>query len=134
MRTRLAAWLLLIAFAASPAWANGYHRCMGNDGVPVYSDQPCEDIGANKRPELAPTPDQANIGRLHARVCARTVDALAHDMQLALVAHDANQLAAFYHWPGTSNEESEAVFKRLQEIVDRPFQSVAWIKPNLKTE
>ena len=125
---RISALLILLWMAASPAQAGGLHRCVDANGVAVFSDQPCEDIGAIVRRDAAPASGSASTGRLHARTCARTPDSLLHGLKIAIAAGDVNQLSAFYHWPGLGTAEADEILRRLQEIAGRPIVSAELVR------
>jgi hypothetical protein len=131
MRQLFAAALLFLAVVALPARATDLNRCIGADGHPVFTDKPCEDLGATVRPEpaAAPTSGTSTAERAHPRDCARTTDTLQKGLQAAIAAGDVNQVAAFYHWPGISSAESEEILKRLQVIAARPVLSLDLIRP-----
>ena len=131
MRPLLAALFLLLAVIAPPARATDLNRCVGADGHSVFTDKPCEDVGAKVRPEpaAAPTSGTAVADRTRSHDCARTTDALRNGLQAAVAAGDVNQVAAFYHWPGITSAESEDILKRLQAIAARPLLSLNLIRP-----
>jgi hypothetical protein len=124
--------ILLIGLwmAALPAQANGLHRCVDANGGPIFSDQPCENIGASVRPETAPASGAAGTGRLHAHTCAHTAEGLLRGFKIAVATGDVNQLSAFYHWPGIGNAEADEILKRLQQIAGRPIVSAELVLPH----
>ena len=114
-------FLLLLACALAPDAAVAQVRqCVGADGVLVYSDRKCEDIGARERPAL---PAAEGIGDLRpARGgCSRSVQDLAHALGSALQAGDANQVAGVYDWAGMSTANGYRVMERLEAIARRPL-------------
>jgi hypothetical protein len=139
MRLLIAAVLLSLAVMMVPARAADLNRCIGADGNPVFTDKPCEDVGATLRPQppaaapsgSAPAGSGPSTMRLaHSRDCARTPDALREGLRSALATGDVNQVAAFYHWPGISSAESEGILTRLQTIAARPLLSLDLIRPH----
>jgi len=124
MRLLVVALIFVFAFVALPARAAGVHRCIGAHGDAIFTDQPCEDIGAVVRPEPVPAFGATNPQRVHAHDCARTVDDLRRGLEAALAAHDVNRIAGFYQWAGIGSEESALLLKRLQEIANRPLTAV----------
>jgi hypothetical protein len=126
MRTPIIASLFLFAAPMAQAHPGDLNRCVDAQGHAVFTDKPCEELGATAR---APTPtpvDPMAPGRPHVHVhdCAGDMKELKDGLEGALVAADVNRVAAFYYWPGTSGAESEGILKRLQAIVARPFVSV----------
>ena len=114
-------FLLLLACALAPDAAVAQVRqCVGADGVLVYSDRKCEDIGARERPAL---PAAEGIGALRpARGgCSRSVQDLVHALGSALQAGDANQVAGVYDWAGMSTANGYRVMERLEAIARRPL-------------
>ncbi len=128
MRLIAIPFFLLLAIAPLPAHASGLHRCVDANGGPIFSDQPCEDLGAKVRSEAAPASGAASTGRLHVRSCARTPDGLLRGLKIALATGDVNQLSAFYHWPGIGSAEADEILKRMQEIVARPLVSAELVR------
>ena len=122
--------LILLWMAVLPAHASGLHRCVDANGGTVFSDQPCEDIGAITRPDAAPASGSANTGRLHAHTCAHTADGLLHGLKIAIASGDVNQLSAFYHWPGIGNAEADEILKRLQQIAGLSIVSAELVRPH----
>jgi hypothetical protein len=134
MRLLIAAVLLSLAAIVLPAHAADLNRCIGADGHPVFTDKPCEDVGATLRPQppaAAPAgSSQAPMQLAHSRDCARTTDALRDGLRTALATGNVNQVAAFYHWPGISGAESEGILTRLQTLAARPLLSLDLIRPH----
>lgn len=127
MRPFVLLLLLSIALCIRPAHAsNGLNRCIGADGTSIFTDRKCEDIGAVQRADPAPVPGNTgeSYSRLSASMCARQPDDLLAGIGNAIGAGDVNQVAAYYHWPGVSAEESITIFKRLQALVDHPLLSI----------
>jgi hypothetical protein len=120
--------LIGLWMAFSPAHASGLHRCVDANGAPIFSDQPCEDIGAKVRQDAAPASGAASAGRLHVRTCARTPEGLLRGLKIALAAGDVNQLSAFYHWPGIGTAEADEILKRMQQLIGRPLVSAELIR------
>jgi hypothetical protein len=120
--------LVLLWIVVSPAHAGGLHRCVDANGSPIFSDQPCEDLGASARRESAPASGAASTGRLHARTCARTPEGLLRGLKIALAAGDVNQISAFYHWPGIGTTEADEILKRMQQLIGRPLVSAELIR------
>ena len=118
--------LMLMSSAQSAHASNGLNRCIGSDGISIFTDQKCEDIGAVQRTDPAPVAGNMGNGfsRLQANACARKPGDLLRGVQNAINAGDVNQVAAFYHWPGVSSAASLQIFQHLQRLVEHPVLSI----------
>jgi hypothetical protein len=126
MRTLVIASLFLLAAPMAHAHPGDLNRCVDNQGHAVFTDKPCEELGATARAP-APTPADSTAPakpHVHAHDCANDLKELKDGLEAALLAADVNRFAAFYYWPGTSGAESETILKHLQGIVARPLVSV----------
>lgn len=128
---------VLILLALALAWSHAaqakgeIHRCEGANGINIFTDQKCEDIGAAPRadPVSNGTSGPVNSARLRVTSCPRTTQDLLYGIENAIAAGDVNQLAAFYHWPGTSASASERILKRLGALTERPLLSIDLLAP-----
>ncbi|GAA4795521.1 DUF4124 domain-containing protein [Lysobacter hankyongensis] len=98
------------------------NRCTGPGGSTIYTDQPCDSIGATAR--LPRGAGAGNVGGARRGGCARSVQELIHDITNAIDTRDVNRLGAVYHWPGHSPESGYRVLDQLQAIVDRPLVDI----------
>ena len=130
--TCLAILLLALACPAAPAAENagallsgsgGLRRCIGSDGVPIFSDRRCEDLQATESVAAPEVAVRAGVA-LRVRSCARNQDDLLFGVRAALENHDANRLAEFYHWSGMGNAEGYRLMQRLSTFSDRPLVDV----------
>ncbi|MBS0194155.1 MAG: hypothetical protein JSR34_07890 [Proteobacteria bacterium] len=124
------AWLMCGTAHAKPGDIN---RCVGADGRAIFTDQPCEQLGATVRttaPEISGTHRLSGTTptRVHVRDCARTLPALVQGVQSALVTGDVNRLAGYYQWTGMGAASADAVLDRLQAIAARPFVSMSLLR------
>lgn len=132
---RLLCCLIFVALALAwprPAHAKGeIHRCEGAGGISIFTDQKCEDMGAVPRadPVGIGGPGSPNSARLRVSSCPRTTQDLLYGIENAIAAGDVNQLAAFYHWPGTSASGSTGILKRLDTLVGHPLLSIDLLAP-----
>lgn len=94
------------------------HRCAAPNGETIYTDRPCDSIGAAERIRRGVAPGNTGSGR---GGCARTLQALIHEITYAIDSHDVNRLGAVYHWVGLDATGGDRVLDRLQAIVDRPL-------------
>lgn len=130
----LAALLLL----SSAATAQTVHRCVGPDGRSVYSDQPCQSVGAVER-QAPPRPAAVTAQGFTtgtgtvAPGCARSLDALLMGVRGALEARDVNRLATHYHWAGTSANGGRYLMDELEAIAGRPLMAIDFVYPQQPT-
>ena len=106
--------LLPLAIPA-PAHAQ-VRRCTTSEGVDVFTDRRCTDIGATER---LPRDAAGTTGamRLRRSGCARNMQDLVYEMTAAIDARDANRLAGVYHWVGISSGTSAGLMQQLETIV-----------------
>ncbi len=114
---QLAALAGLLVSAPVPLQAQ-VNRCTTSDGLALYTDRRCADLGAVN--SLQP---QGNTGggRLHRNGCARNVQDLVYEMTIAIDSGDVNRLAGVYHWAGMSGRAGYAVMSQLGALVQRPL-------------
>lgn len=115
----------LLFFAPLPALAQSViHRCVGADGSPVYSDQPCAAIGATSiAPPSASTtaaPGSPTTGML----CAKDLAELREGMARAFATHDANRVGALVLWSGYGSNGAVDSIQRLGDLVKQPLLSL----------
>lgn len=100
----------------------GLRRCVGNDGVIIFTDRRCHDLDAADA--RLPVPAVRNVVALRVRSCARNQDDLLDGVRAALENHDANRLADFYHWSGMGTVEGYRLMDRLGSFSARPIVDV----------
>jgi hypothetical protein len=126
------ALLLTLAAAASapvavPAQDPAPRRCTGPGGNTIYTDRPCESIGATTRlPRGAAPAARGGGGR---GGCARTLQELVYAITNAIDTRDVNRLGEVYHWVGHDQTSGYRVLDRLQAIVDRPLVDIVPLRP-----
>jgi hypothetical protein len=109
---------------------DGLRQCVGADGVPIFTDRRCGDLGATARPP-AGTPGISGsvVGRpLRVRTCARNQGDLLAGVRAALENHDANRLADYYHWSGMGTSEGYRLMERLDSFSARPVVDVQLVR------
>ncbi len=97
------------------------NRCAGPGGNTIYTDRPCETIGATER---LPRSAIASAYGLRRGGCARNLQDLIYEMTAAIDNRDVNRLGSVYHWVGQSAESGDRILDRLQAIVDRPLVDI----------
>ncbi|HJR74638.1 MAG TPA: hypothetical protein VJ806_13485 [Luteimonas sp.] len=115
---------LILALLAAAAWwpAHGaaqVRRCTGPDGNAVYTDRPCEYIGAVERVPHAQAGQSMNSRRYGG--CARNIRDLVYEITAAFDARDPNRLAGAVHWAGMSTRTAYGLMGRLDALAKRPL-------------
>ena len=112
--------LLLLCLCAPGAWAQVRH-CTTPEGIDVYTDRRCEDLGAApaRIPPAAPA-----ASTTYRAGCARTLRDLVFAVQTAIDQQDPNRLADSYLWNGQSSQSGYAVLDRLASIAQRPLAEI----------
>lgn len=101
------------------------NRCAGPGGDTIYTDRPCDTIGARER---LPRSTIAGTYGLRRGGCARNLQDLVYEITAAIDNHDVNRLGAVYHWVGQSAESGEHILDQLQTIVDRPLVDIVALR------
>ena len=119
----LACFLCGLLPASIPGAAQAQvRRCTTSEGLDVFTDRRCADIGAKER---LPREAAATGGlRLHRTGCSRNLQDLVYELTTAIDARDANRLAGVYHWVGISGSASADLMQRLEAIVQRPLVDI----------
>ena len=113
--------LLLSSLATAPVIAQTQiHRCLGADGNPVFTDQPCAALSATPLARTPP-PARENAAPTPAVLCATTSDALQRAVIDAFANRDANRLAGLMLWGGYGQHAAVADIRALQKIMREPL-------------
>lgn len=119
--------LLLSLLAVGALWSGDVraqqplNRCTGPSGNTIYTDKPCDAIGASER---LPRGATAGAYGLRRGSCARNLQDLVYEITAAIDNRDVNRLGAVYHWVGQSAESGDRILDQLQAIVDRPLVDI----------
>jgi hypothetical protein len=120
-------FLLVLLLAGSALWSGNaraqqpLNRCTGPSGNTIYTDRPCETIGASER---LPRAAIAGGYGLRRGGCARNLQDLVYEITAAIDNRDVNRLGAVYHWVGQNAESGDRILDQLQAIVDRPLVDI----------
>jgi hypothetical protein len=132
-RLALPAALAFVAGLSVPAWTppvqaqeTRLNRCEGPAGDTIYTDRPCDSLGATAR-VVRGVPAPAGAGPYRSG-CARTLPALTAAITAAIDAHDVNGLTSVYHWVGQNAESGDRILAQLQAIADRPLIDIAVLR------
>jgi hypothetical protein len=124
MRRILALLLLLSSLATAPVIAQTQiHRCIGADGNPVFTDQPCAALSATPIARTPP-PARENAAPTPAVLCATTREALKGAVIDAFANRDANRMAGLMLWGGYGQHAAVADIRALQKIMREPLLDV----------
>lgn len=126
--------LLVLALGATvPAWTppvraqqSALNRCESPSGGTIYTDRPCDSLGAIPR-VVRGVPAPAGSGPYRSG-CARTLPALSAAITAAIDAHDVNGLASVYHWVGQNAQSGDRILQQLQAIADRPLVDIVVLR------
>ena len=125
MRRPLALLLLLFTLATVPAVAQtSIHRCIGGDGNPVFTDQPCAALNASpvaRSTHSAREPAAPSLAVL----CATTSEELQRAVIDAFANRDANRMAGLMLWDGYGQHAAVADIRALQQIMRYPLLDFA---------
>jgi hypothetical protein len=114
-------WFILLAWAAPAVAQNPIHRCIGANGSPVFTDQPCDAMQAtsvNAAPKHVA--DAQSVGSLPI-TCATSLAALRQSVIDAFAQHDANRLAGLMLWSGYGRGAAVADIRSLTTMMRRPL-------------
>lgn len=125
----LALWLLLLLMPAACVHAQGdIHRCMGADGIPVFTDRVCADVNATP---MLPAP-AASAGA-HASVapaqapavtCAADMQQLKQAVSDAFAERNPNRLAGLTLWNGDGKAAVVADIRFFGRLMSRPLVGI----------
>ena len=121
--------LLFCLWFPSPAAAQaGVHRCIGQDGTPLFTDQPCAALQATPV-QAAPKPgvpgaQQPSPSLPPPILCAGTVAELRQSVADAFAARDPNRLAGLMLWGGYGRNAAVSDIRALGALMQRPLLDV----------
>ncbi len=107
----LLAVIFIMASAELPA-KSAIHRCIDKDGVHVFADRSCSDLGVHEFDTPLALPSLLDG-------CSREVEMLESWIRAALDSGDINHLAGLYHWTGATPYKVETQMPYLQELTQR---------------
>lgn len=121
-------WLLIIWVGCllwpSVGAAQEVKRCRNAQGLLVYTDKPCDLVGAVPVLAKPPTEEGARLADgspKHVRTFCpnRTPNGLVQALTSALQSRDANRVAGLFHWVGSGGKSATAKMQRIQRMADR---------------
>lgn len=121
---------LLLALASVQVQAQAsIHRCLGADGNPVFTDQPCAALDATPvaRPTPLPVPHDETaaatpaVPATPATLCASNFAALKRAVLDAFASGDVNRLAGLMLWRGYGRKAAVADIAALKRAMREPL-------------
>jgi hypothetical protein len=135
----LACLPLLLLLSAPPAPAHAQqaqrlNRCTDAGGQSVYTDRPCESLGARSR---LPEPTAASAGNTRQRntlgaSCPRRLSELVGALRGAMAANDVNRLSTLYLWGSVSDAGAQRILGQLESIARRPLVDIVPVYPQVQ--
>ncbi|MEO7050212.1 MAG: DUF4124 domain-containing protein [Rhodanobacter sp.] len=128
----LALLCLVLLGPATPALAQSeIHHCIGANGAPVFTDQPCAALRATPVSPAAATatassPD-ASVSP--AGLCAASVDDLRQSVIDAFARRDTVRLAGLILWDGYGSGAAIADIRALTTLMKQPLLEVETPQP-----
>jgi hypothetical protein len=114
-------WFILLIWAAPAVAQNPIERCIGSNGSPVFTDQPCSALqAAPLAPAAQPSHDSQPVGPPPI-LCAVTLAELRQSVINAFANHDANRLAGLMLWSGYGHGAAVADIRELGALMKQPL-------------
>jgi hypothetical protein len=119
--------LCLLALLACAPLAHAQHaqpvyRCIGAQGEPVFSGQPCG------TPAPTPGTSASMQGTGFSAVCAASPEALRQAIAGAFAARDVNQLAGLILWRGMDQGSARTTLRSLAAWLKQPLTGIAFAR------
>jgi uncharacterized protein DUF4124 len=115
-------WLLLLFWAAPVVAQNPILRCVGANGSPVFTDQPCTAMqAAPLDPAAKPNENGHPLEEPPPILCAATLGELRQSVIDAFANHDANRLAGLMLWNGYGHGAAVVDIRSLSALMKRPL-------------
>lgn len=131
---RLFSLLLLLPLCVlsnvAHAQSTRLNRCTDAQGQSVYTDRPCDSVGAQSR--LPPPAAAGNIlqrDTLGAR-CPRRLSELVEALRTGIVSNDVNRLSSLYLWGAVSDAGAQRILGQLESLAQRPLVDVVPVYPS----
>lgn len=131
MRLLLAAFLfLLLPIGVAPAAAQTViHHCVGANGGPVFTDQPCQSLDAVPLMR-SPATVSHRAPSAPVMLCAADTRQLERVVVQAFAEHDANRLAGVMLWGGYGQPAAVADIRALQRAMREPLLGLSTEPPS----
>jgi hypothetical protein len=113
--------LILLVRAAPVAAQNPIHRCIGANGNPLFTDQPCVALQATSvAPAVAASAGNPPAGPAPV-LCAANLGELRQSVIDAFASRDANRLAGLMLWGGYGRGAAIADIRSLGALMKQPL-------------
>lgn len=110
--------LILIAWTAPAAAQTAIHRCIGANGNPLFTDQPCSALQATPIKPVA-GPAAGTMTTPLPVLCAASLAALKQSVIEAFANHDANRMAGLMLWNGYGHGAAVADIRSLSTAMQQ---------------
>lgn len=118
------------ATSAAHAQSTRLNRCTDAQGQSVYTDRPCDSLGARSRlPPPAPAGNTMPRDTLGAR-CPRRLSELVEALRTGIVSNDVNRLSSLYLWSAVSDAGAQRILGQLESLARRPLVDVVPVYPS----
>ncbi|WGV55907.1 DUF4124 domain-containing protein [Stenotrophomonas indicatrix] len=105
------------------------NRCTDPQGQSVYTDRPCDSLGAqSRRPPPAPSGNTLQRDSLGSS-CPRRLSELVQALHTAVGIGDVNRLSSLYLWGAVSDAGAQRILGQLESVVRRPLVDVVPVYP-----
>ncbi|WP_267224560.1 DUF4124 domain-containing protein [Dyella silvae] len=127
MIQRFALLLILLLCSASALAQDGIHRCVGPDGNPLFTDQPCAALQAT--PVAAPSEPSPNLQTPTVTepppvLCASSVAELRQSVLDAFASRNPNRLAGLMLWGGYGHDAVVADIRSMSALMRQTLLDV----------
>lgn len=125
---------LCVLSSVAHAQSTRLNRCTDAQGQSVYTDRPCDSVGARSRlPPPAPTGNTAPRDTLGAR-CPRRLSELVDALRTGIVSNDVNRLSSLYLWGAVSDAGAQRILGQLESLARRPLVDVVPVYPQQEVQ
>lgn len=118
--------IILACVCPRVAAQNAIHRCVGADGRPVFTDQPCSSVGATS--VMPPRVDAAAAGAADGPsagvLCAKDLAGLREGIARAFALHSANRMGGMVLWSSGNNRAATEGIRGMDDLVRLPLVSL----------
>jgi len=129
MKVALPLLLLLLSGFSVHAQSPRLNRCTDAQGQSVYTDRPCDSVGAqSRRPPPPPAGSTLQRDSLGAS-CPRRLSELVQALHDAADTQDVNRLSTLYLWSAVSDAGAQRILGQLESVVRRPLVDVVPVYP-----
>lgn len=113
--------LILLAWTVPVAAQNPIHRCIGANGNPLFTDQPCAALQATSVTPSAAASGSSQPAEPAPVLCAANLDALRQSVIDAFANRDANRMAGMMLWGGYGRGAAIADIRSLSSLMRQPL-------------